>query len=123
LCCAFLRFVVLQDATKGTNTTLLIAAKVQPISGVDLAGLVSAIKNAQPPIFGVDPGAYVNVPADVLQLFVSFNSNIEALQSVLMSRVVRHKMKKMTVKVSRNAARRTTKRGATKQPQKKSNKV
>jgi hypothetical protein len=42
---------------------------------------------------------------------VSFNSNIEALQSVLMSRVVRHKMKQMTVKVSRNAPRRTTKRG------------
>jgi hypothetical protein len=103
--------LLLQDATKGTNTTLLIPAKVTPMNGTDLAGLVSAISGAQPPILNVDLCAYVNCPADVLKLYVNFNSNITSLQSVLTSRVVRRRMAKMTVKVSRNATRRTTKRG------------
>ncbi|WIA08019.1 hypothetical protein OEZ85_007489 [Tetradesmus obliquus] len=99
------------DATKGTNTTLLIPAKVTPINGTDLAGLVEAIGGAKPPVLNVDLCAYVICPADVLKLSMSFNSNITSLQSVLTSRVVRRRMAKMTVKVSRNAKRPTTKRG------------
>jgi hypothetical protein len=113
LCCCLVArlLLLLQDATKGTNTTLLIPAKISPINGTDLAGLVSAISGAQPPILNLDICAYVNCPADVLKLYMNFNSDIAALQSVLTTRVVRRRMAKMTVKVSRNAPRRTTKLG------------